>query len=136
MNGRVNNLRSALETCEARECPPCPEVTVTEVVEVPEPVQTCNPDLSIVVRFKINSAVVSQEEMVNVYNIDKETGTPAYNMQLSKKRADAVVNILTKKYGIDANRIKMIANGSDTQPYPKNNNWNRIVIFSGSASQK
>ena len=92
--------------------------------------------------------------MVNVYNIadwmkrnpncnvtvagyaDKETGTPAYNMQLSKKRADAVVNILTKKYGINANRIKMVANGSDTQPYPKNNNWNRIVIFSGSASQK
>ena len=154
LNGKVNNLRSALETCEARECPPCPEVTVTEVVTVPEPVQTCNPDLSIVVRFKINSAVVSQEEMVNVYNIadwmkrnpncnvtvagyaDKETGTPAYNMQLSKKRADAVVNILTKKYGINANRIKMVANGSDTQPYPKNNNWNRIVIFSGSASQK
>ena len=69
LNGKVNNLRSALETCEARECPPCPEVTVTEVVTVPEPVQTCNPDLSIVVRFKINSAVVSQEEMVNVYNI-------------------------------------------------------------------
>ena len=128
LNGKVNNLRSALETCEARECPPCPEVTVTEVVEVPEPVQTCNPDLSIVVRFKIGHvAVVSQEEMVNVYNIadwmkrnpncnvtvvdmlSKKTGTPAYNMQLSKKRADAVVNILTKKYGIDANRIKMAA---------------------------
>ena len=97
--------------------------------------------------------MVSPEEMVNVYNIaewmkknpdcnvtvigyaDKETGTPAYNKELSKKRADAVVKILTGKYGIKANRIQMIGNGSDSQPYPNNNNWNRIVVFSGKAAK-
>ncbi|MCP9611271.1 OmpA family protein [Coprobacter tertius] len=153
LNNRVNELRSQLEVCESRECPPCPEqeVVVQEVIaEVP---QNCNTDLAAVVRFRINSAVVSNEEMVNVYNIaqwmkknpdcnvmvsgyaDKETGTPAYNLSLSKKRAEAVVKILTSKYGINANRIHMEGMGSNKQPYPNNNNWNRVVIFSGKAAK-
>lgn len=154
LNNKVNDLRSRLQDCESRECPPCPEVVVAEeVIPVPEPVSNCDADLTSVVRFTINSAVVSPEEMVNVYNIaewmkknpdcnvtvigyaDKETGTPAYNKELSKKRADAVVKILTGKYGIKANRIQMIGNGSDSQPYPNNNNWNRIVVFSGKAAK-
>lgn len=64
---------------------------------------------------------------------DKATGTPEYNKQLSQRRAESVVKLLTEKYNIDRKRIQIIANGSDSQLYPKNNNWNRIVVFSGSA---
>ncbi|MBQ8773844.1 MAG: OmpA family protein, partial [Muribaculaceae bacterium] len=60
---------------------------------------------------------------------DKKTGTSSYNMQLSEKRAKAVYNILTKEYGIVADRLSVKAEGSDTQIY-ETNNWNRIVVFS------
>ncbi len=84
--------------------------------------------------------------MVNVYNTaeylkanpgvnvlikgyaDKDTGTSEYNMGLSKKRAQAVYDTLTKTYGIDKSRLAIEAEGSSEQVYDVNN-WNRIVIF-------
>ncbi len=151
LNNQVNAMRSQLEECMDRECPPCPEVEVTEAVIVETPV--CNKDLTAVVRFNINSASVSNEEMVNVYNIakwmdenpscnveivgyaDKGTGSAAYNMKLSQKRANAVIKVLTEKYKINKNRIQMVAKGSSEQLYPENNNWNRVVVFYGKAAQ-
>ena len=99
------------------------------------------------VRFTINSSRITGEEMVNVYNIaewmkanpeqnvaivgyaDKDTGTSAYNMALSKRRAESVKKALVDKYGINPDRLSIQAEGSDVQPYDVNN-WNRIVIFS------
>lgn len=148
LNGQVNDLRgevaataAALAAAEAQL--PCPEVQPTKVVEQAPAVAT--PILSCV-RFKINSAVVSKEEMVNVFNIaewlkanpdakvivrgyaDRDTGTSEYNMELSKRRAEAVTSILVDDYGIDPSRLTVEAEGSDTQVYDENN-WNRIVIF-------
>ena len=98
------------------------------------------------VRFKLNSAYVSSEEMVNIYNMaeymkanpdativvrgyaDKDTGTSEYNMKLSERRAQAVADILVNDYGINANRLVLEAAGSNTQIYDTND-WNRIVIF-------
>lgn len=145
LNNDVNNLRAALATSEAARAAaeaqlPCPEVTVAETTTI---VQA--PLLS-TVRFKINSAYVSSEEMVNVYNMaeylkanpgtsivvcgyaDEDTGTSDYNMKLSERRAQAVADILTNDYGIDASRLTIEAKGSSVQPYGVNN-WNRIVIF-------
>lgn len=146
LNNRVNMLRADLDAANARKCPPCPEVKPRpEVKEV----VTCDQDLTSVVRFTINKSTVTNEEMVNIYNIaewmkknpkcnvkvvgyaDKGTGTPKYNLELSKKRADAVAKILVEKYGIDKNRVMMTGDGSESQPYPDNNNWNRVVIFMG-----
>ena len=98
------------------------------------------------VRFTLNSAKISNEQMVNVYNIaqwldatpdatiticgyaDDQTGSPEYNMKLSERRAKAVCDALVNHYGVDASRLTVKAYGSDTQPY-ETNNWNRIVIF-------
>ena len=144
-NAQINDLRGALATTSAALAAaeaqlPCPEVP--EAVEVESTSTTLFPT----VRFKINSAYVSFEEMVNVYNIaeylkanpnaqivvcgyaDKNTGTSAYNMKLSQRRAQAVADILTGDYGISADRLILQAEGSDTQVYPTND-WNRIVIF-------
>ena len=63
---------------------------------------------------------------------DKDTGTAAYNMGLSKRRAQAVYDTLVNKYGINPDRLSIQANGSDVQPYGENN-WNRIVIFHNTA---
>lgn len=148
LNDQVNELRGALATTAAALAVaesqlPCPEVEVQETAVVEEVVA---PLLS-TVRFKINSATISNEEKVNVYNMaqwlknnpdqnvvitgyaDKDTGTSAYNMKLSQRRAEAVAKMLTKEYGIDANRIATAAEGSNVQLYPVNN-WNRIVVFS------
>lgn len=143
-NAQVNELRGALATTAAALAAaeaqlPCPEVVAQEtVVESSVVLPT--------VRFKLNSAYVSSEEMVNVYNIaeymkanpdarivvrgyaDKDTGTSAYNMKLSERRAQAVADILTGDYGISADRLILEAAGSDAQPY-STNDWNRIVIF-------
>lgn len=145
LNGQINALRGDLaETATALAVAesqlPCPEVAVVECPDAPAaPMLTT-------VRFKINSAKISDEEMVNVYNVaeylkanpgtnvtivgyaDKDTGTAKYNKELSQKRADAVYNALTKTYGIDKSRLSTEAEGSSEQPY-KTNDWNRIVIF-------
>ena len=144
LNGKVNDLRGELATtaaalAEAEAQLPCPEVVEsTTVIEQATLMST--------VRFTINSAKIRKEEEVNVYNIaewmkanpgttvvvqgfaDKDTGSSAYNMQLSQRRCQAVVDALTGKYGISPDRLVMQANGSDVQPYGENN-WNRIVIF-------
>jgi len=146
LNGQVNDLRGELANCGNRLAAaeaqlPCPKVA--PVKDCPE----ATTPLFSTVRFSINSARVTDTEMVNVYNIaewmkanpnakivikgyaDKKTGTSKYNMNLSKRRAEAVQKILVNKYGIANDRLTISAEGSDSQPY-STNNWNRIVIFS------
>ena len=143
LNNEVNALRAenlaqaqAIAALENQ-----PKVVETVQVDCPET------PLMATVRFKINSDKIMPTEEVNIYNMaqwmkanpdqkvvicgyaDKDTGTAAYNMELSKKRADAVYNALTSKYGIDASRLSVKYDGSDVQPYSEND-WNRIVIFS------
>lgn len=145
LNNQVNDLRGELATTAAALAAaeaqlPCPEVE--EVVAVSEPAP-----LIATVRFTINSAKISDQEKVNVYNIakwmkdnpdqcvaivgyaDKDTGTSDYNMTLSKRRAQAVNDMLVNTYGINPDRLSIQAEGSNVQPYEENN-WNRIVIFS------
>lgn len=146
LNGQVNALRGELAATTAalavaQSQLPCPEVVE---VDCPETVEAA-PMMS-TVRFTINSAKISNEEMVNVYNTaeylkanpgvnvlikgyaDKDTGTADYNMDLSKRRAQAVYDALTKTYGINSSRLAIEAEGSSEQVYDVNN-WNRIVIF-------
>lgn len=146
LNNQVNDLRGALATSTAAlaaaeaqlPCPEVPDVVAQEVtVEAP---------LLSTVRFKINSAYVSSEEMVNVYNMaewlkvnpgtnvvvrgyaDEDTGTAEYNLKLSERRAKAVADILVNDYGVNPDRLIIEAAGSAVQPYDTND-WNRIVIF-------
>lgn len=145
LNNQVNGLREALATTTAALAAaeaqlPCPEVQETVIVEQAAPLMST-------VRFTLNSARITDMEMVNIYNTaeylkanpdqnvviagyaDKNTGTCSYNMDLSRRRAEAVKNALVDKYGISADRLTIQAEGSNTQPYGENN-WNRIVIFS------
>lgn len=145
LNNQVNDLRAALATTGAALAAaeaqlPCPEVEVAEATVVEAA------PLMATVRFSLNSARIVPQEKVNVYNIaqwmkenpsqnvaivgyaDADTGTSAYNMKLSQRRAQAVYDMLTGEYGIPASRLNMVAEGSDKQVYDENN-WNRIVIF-------
>lgn len=143
LNGQVNDLRSQLLACGQEVAAlesqlPCPEPKVQK--------DCVNAPLMTTVRFLIDSDVIMETEEVNIFNMaewmkanpkenvvivgyaDKDTGTSEYNMELSKKRADAVANALVEKYGIDKSRLTVKYDGSDSQPY-STNDWNRIVIF-------
>lgn len=79
--------------------------------------------------FTIGSAEVSPREVMNLsylanlmkeypeasYTVngyaDSYTGTPAFNQQLSLKRAQAVVDVLVKHFGISADRLSISADG-------------------------
>lgn len=142
LNGQVNDLRAQLLACGQEVAAlqaqlPCPEVVQKDCVNAP---------LMSTVRFMINSDKIMPTEEVNVYNMaewlkanpnekvmvvgyaDKDTGTAEYNLELSKRRAEAVANSLTNDYGIAADRLTVKYDGSEVQPY-STNDWNRIVIF-------
>lgn len=145
LNNQVNSMRAALAASTAALAAaeaqlPCPEVVESETVvtEVAPMMAT--------VRFTLNSARISDQEKVNVFNTaewmkanpdqnvaivgyaDKDTGTSDYNMTLSQRRAKAVYDMLVNEYGINPDRLAIQAEGSNVQPYEVNN-WNRIVIF-------
>lgn len=144
LNDQINNLRSDLAACEAAAAALAARPTTVITQDCPE---VNSAPLMSTVRFTINSDKITDEEMVNVYNTaewmkanpnanvviqgyaDKDTGSSSYNMDLSKRRAQAVYDTLTNTYGISPSRLSMMPNGSDVQPY-KTNDWNRIVIFS------
>jgi hypothetical protein len=48
---------------------------------------------------------------------DKGTGNATINKNLSAKRAQAVVDALTKNYGVSASRIKSDSKGDTEQPF-------------------
>ena len=147
LNSQINDLRTQLVLTnaaldEANSQLPCPEVTET----ITETIFEVNTPMLATVRFAINSDKISKEEMVNVYNIakwmnnnpsapitikgyaDKNTGSTAYNQDLSMRRAQAVKAAL-ESYGVNTEKLTIEAFGSSEQPYDENN-WNRIVIFS------
>lgn len=148
LNSQVNELREALAATSvalaaAESQLPCPESQPIE----PTTIILEQTPLMATVRFTLNSDVISEQEQVNVYNVaqwmqqnpqqsvvilgyaDADTGTSAYNMELSQRRANAVMQMLVNDYGISAGRLTIQPEGSAVQPYDTNN-WNRIVIFS------
>lgn len=146
LNNQVNEMRGELALCaaalaKAESQLPCPDIVIPDCPETEGAVMMST------VHFAIDSYMITDAEMVNVYNVaqwlkanpdekvvimgyaDKNTGSSTYNMELSKKRAQQVYDTLVKTYGIKASRLSIKAMGSDTQPY-STNDWNRIVIFS------
>ena len=102
-------------------------------------------NLRVIVYFIIDKWEVRQSEMYKLDEIAKfmnkyqnvrvsiegyadiQTAYPAYNMKLSKRRADEVARILTTKYGIDSRRLRVQHFGDTVQPFNVNE-LNRAVI--------
>ena len=117
------------------------ELTEERSIEVPVPVM---PELAIF--FEIGKAKLTDKAMINIgyladaikqfpnkkfilfASADKETGTPEFNMQLSKKRGDAVYNALVDKFGVDPGQLTVQAVGSQEQKYD-GAQLNRVVVI-------
>lgn len=120
MGAQNAELKNALVQAENQ---PVAEVTETQVI-VPDPEIAPR-----TVFFKIGSAELSPREVMNLsylaeqmkqfpeatYTVngyaDSATGTPAFNQELSLKRAQAVKDALVKNYGIAADRLNIEAGG-------------------------
>jgi outer membrane protein OmpA-like peptidoglycan-associated protein len=93
--------------------------------------------------FQINSSVLSEAAKVNLAKVagvfvkypetnilieghTDNTGTPEYNMELSKKRAYAVSDFLTGK-GVTAARMDIKWYGETQPKYPNDNESNRAL---------
>lgn len=137
LNGQINRLRREVEELSKRpvSCPECPDVTPVTVTE--------NKLTDKAVLFRFDSDVVDKDQLINLYDVaqfvkeTKEpitvvgyadpTGASQYNQNLSERRAKAVVEVLTGKYGVPSELISVEWKGDSTQPFSKKA-WNRVVI--------
>lgn len=105
----------------------------------------------VLVTFPINKATVSNEARVNigfladvikragakdVFHImgyaDRGTGTQPYNYELSKKRAEAIYDILTKEFGVPSDRLKKFYHGGVPNMFYNDPRLSRAVIVRSS----
>ena len=109
--------------------------------ETPVPVM---PDLAIF--FEIGKADLNEKAMINIgyladmlkqfpekryvlfASADKETGTPEFNMELSKKRGDAVYKAMVEKFGVSPEQLRIEAVGSTQQKF-NGAPLNRVVVI-------
>ena len=142
LNDKINEQRGQID--ELKACCEKKQVVAEPVVNnVPE----AKEDLNTVVVFRIGKSVIDTNQEINIYNAaqflkenpkakvvissyaDKKTGTAAFNQKLSEKRSNAVVKALKEQYGISDDRFTVVNNGDKQQPYPDNNDWNRVTIL-------
>ena len=120
------------------------EKIVEKIVEVPAPAPVIEP-IRRDVFFLINKYNIRESEEQKVKDIvdymranqtarvmvtgyaDAGTGNDRINDRLAAQRADAVVKMLTEKYGIPADRISYDSKGARVQPFADNDS-NRVSI--------
>ena len=143
LNGKINALRAENAALSKRpvSCPECPPVEAAPIIKTTEINYVPN-----VVFFRISSDRIDHHQKISIFNTaefmkntgskikvvgyaDRDTGTSAYNMDLSRRRAQNVARELTTTYKIPSDRITVEWKGSEVQPYAKND-WNRVVIMS------
>ena len=133
-NNRINELEAALDECRNRE----PEVkTVTNTVT------KTSQTLESVVTFRQGKITVDASQLPNVERIAtymknhpqstvsikgfaSPEGKADVNARIAQQRADAVKNLLTKKYRIAATRIT--AEGQGVGDMFSEPDWNRVSI--------
>lgn len=130
-------------------------VTPAVVVAAPDSVEEIrNVDIRRDIFFNIRETEVSATQQVKIKEVadwlkkypeatvsvtgyaDKGTGKADSNARFAKQRAESVANLLTKKYGISANRITTDSKGDTIQPFPTNNDKNRVTIIIANGKEK
>ena len=96
--------------------------------------------------FTLRGSEVSRTEMAKVEDVvaylnkypdatvsvtgyaDKGTGNARLNIGYAQKRAQVITNLLVNRFGIDRTRITTDSKGDTEQPYPNQNDLNRVTI--------
>ena len=136
----INRLNDQINKARADMVPPTPVIKVEKTVKTQR-------ILDMTVSFIIDKYNITDIQKNNVQKVaeymannpevklvvtgyaDVKTAYPAYNLKLSKRRAEAVYNMLVKDFHVDASRLRIDYKGDTIQPYARKNEWNRVVIF-------
>lgn len=123
---------------------PAPAPTPAPAPAVEDKKEDSRPEMTQNIFFKINSATPSAKEQEKIVALvdflkanpdirvsvtgyaDAGTGTRAINDRISRRRANAVADILVRK-GIERSRIDIAQRGDTVQPFAKNEE-NRVTI--------
>lgn len=134
LNRQIYDLNDSIEQAKK------PIVKMEERVAYNEMLQTT-------VSFYIDKTFITEAQKRNVRSVakfmeshpdldvvvtgyaDVQTAYPKYNMMLSRKRAQAVYDMLTKEFNVDPARLTMEYKGDEEQPFNIVNEWNRAVVF-------
>lgn len=130
-NQRINAARQQVADAEAQRVPGVEqeqflEMTVSFVVDRYNITEVQRPNVEAVANY------MEAHPDINVTICgfaDVQTAYPVHNMKLSKRRATAVYNMLTKQFGVDPKRLSIDYKGDVVQPYEIKNEWNRVVVF-------
>ena len=125
------------------------------VVAVPDSVEEIrNVDIRRDIFYEIREIEVSADQQVKLKEVadwlkkypeatvsvtgyaDKGTGRADSNARYAKQRAESVTKLLTKKYGISASRITTDSKGDIVQPFPTDNDKNRVTIVIANGKEK
>ncbi|SHF76260.1 Outer membrane protein beta-barrel domain-containing protein [Bacteroides luti] len=100
-----------------------------------------------VIVFRTGKSTIETDQEFNLYTVaqymmkyrekqvtiasytDVKASTADINLQVSKKRAAAVIKVLSEKYNIPANRFIIINFSGNKQSVPINNIWNKISVY-------
>jgi len=130
---------------------------VPSTAEPPQPTPASRPSLTLnAITFEIGSATLTPESLDQLRNLgialnqivkdgakfvieghtDKK-GTAAYNLELSKRRAEAVKDYLVNEMGVQADRLETVGRGFSKPANPGNPNApenRRVVVVNLGAS--
>ena len=70
----------------------------------------------------------SSSRLLLIGYADRKTGTPNYNWNLSQRRVETVAYEL-RRYGVASNRLLIEWKGDREQPFPQQNDLNRVVML-------
>lgn len=120
------------------------QIVVSQEKDVEEVSVPVLPNMAIF--FEIGKADLTEKAMVNIgyladiikqfpereyiifASADKQTGTPEFNMKLSKKRGEVVYKALVGKFGVNPNQLSVQAVGSTEQKFGEAQ-LNRVVVI-------
>jgi len=144
LNSKINALRNENAELSKRpvSCPKCVECPTVKQDPINDGRLVAFENI---VLFRISSAVIDANQRIQIFNTaeflkntnekikvigfaDRQTGSAAYNLRLSERRARAVAQELISRYGISSDRIIVEWRGDKEQPF-KENDWNRVVIM-------
>lgn len=144
--GQINDLKDQLAKAQASRDAIAKELAA-EKAKAPKVVKEIYPVVGDwAVFFNINKSNITEKEMVNLgymaevmkqvpdkkfillASADKGTGSVDYNNKLKAKRANAVYEALTKKFGVNADQLVIKIAQPDEQPL-STPQTNRVVII-------
>ncbi len=76
--------------------------------------------------YYVKESIKAGKKVVLVGSADKKTGSAQTNMRLSQKRVDKVKKMLVEEYGVPADQLETVAEGSTNNRFEKND-LNRCV---------